>query len=847
VNAVTRATTLTALHDVAAQDLTAQDLAVQDLAAPVDVRPGAVTRPSGRLRIVPPHFSIQIFSELAAVEAEWRQFERTADCTGFQSFDWLAAWQRHVGERRGARPVVAVGRFAEGDIAFVVPLCLMRGYLARRLCWLGQDLCDYNAPLLAPDFSKRTTPEEFLAAWHELQAQMQCEPLLRHDWIEFEKMPETVGAQANPFMHLRVTPNRSNAHLAHLGDDWEKFYCAKRSSATRRRDRSKLRHMSQFGDVRFLTASDDADAHRTLEILMEQKGRALARKGVADIFAPPGHRKFFLDLARNPQTRHLVHISRIEIGDVCAAANFGIVFGDRYYHVLASYVDSEVAHYGPGALHLRELLAYAIKRGLKCFDFTVGDEQYKFDWCDTVIKLYDYTATTRWRGLPARALSSVQRRSKRLIKQTPLLWNITSHARSAVGAFSRVSRHENDLAAATSARPSPTASACVMGDMDLLRPLALAGVPCAVVSRPGVPSLYSRYAHTRLAWDDYSGETERLLDALVAFGTAQPEPPVLFYQEDGQTLLISRHRERLAKAFRFVVAETDLAEDLLDKARFQKLAERYKLPVPPARRFDPAKIEPAYLGLRFPLILKPLTRLDRWNDALGLRKALCADNLEALRALWPQLGALGLELLAQEFIHGSEARIESYHCYVDQQGRVAGEFTGRKIRTYPLRFGHTTALEITDAADVRSQGRDIVERLSLSGVAKLDFKRDMQGNLRLLEINPRFTLWHHPGALAGVNIPALVYADLTGSPRPAPTRLKAGLRWCRPWKDFPAAREAGEPLFAWARWTIGCQAKSTLSFDDPLPFVRTALYRLAGEGRKGEAIGVWRARKRSDS
>jgi predicted ATP-grasp superfamily ATP-dependent carboligase len=148
---------------------------------------------------------------------------------------------------------------------------------------------------------------------------------------------------------------------------------------------------------------------------------------------------------------------------------------------------------------------------------------------------------------------------------------------------------------------------------------------------------------------------------------------------------------------------------------------------------------------------------------------------------------------------------------------------------------------------VRSQGRDIVERLGLTGVAKLDFKRDMQGNLRLLEINPRFTLWHHPGALAGVNIPALVYADLTGSPRPAPTRLKVGLRWCRPWKDFPAAREAGEPLFAWARWTIGCHAKSTLSFDDPLPFLRATLYRLTGEHRTRDAIGVWRSDKRFDS
>ena len=406
--------------------------------APVDVRPVAVA--SEGARDLPSRLSIHIFTELAAVEAEWRRFERTCDCTAFQTFDWLAAWKRHVGERRGARPVIIVGRFAAGDIALIAPLCLMRRYSAQQLGWLGQDLCDYNAPLLAADFSQRATREDFLTAWHELQVHMQCEPLLRHDCIELEKMPEWIGTQPNPFMHLDVAPNRSSAHLAHLGADWEEFYRARRSSATRRRDRSKLRHMSQFGDVRFVTATDSADACRTLEILMEQKGRALARKGVADIFAAPGQREFFLDLASNPKTRHLVHVSRIEIGNICAAANFGVVLGDRYYHVFASYVDGEVAHYGPGALHLRELMAYAIKRGLTCFDFTIGDEQYKLDWCDTALKLYDYTATTTWRGLPARALSSVQRRSKRLIKQTPLLWNITSHARSVVGAFSRVPR-----------------------------------------------------------------------------------------------------------------------------------------------------------------------------------------------------------------------------------------------------------------------------------------------------------------------------------------------------------------------------------------------------------------------
>jgi D-aspartate ligase len=209
-----------------------------------------------------------------------------------------------------------------------------------------------------------------------------------------------------------------------------------------------------------------------------------------------------------------------------------------------------------------------------------------------------------------------------------------------------------------------------------------------------------------------------------------------------------------------------------------------------------------------------------------------------LRALWPQLLEAGVDLLAQEVIPGGETRIESYHCYVDQRGSVAGEFTGRKIRTYPVAYGHTTALEITEAADVRQQGRDIVERLGLTGVAKLDFKRDPAGKLHLLEINPRFTLWHHPAAVAGLNIPALVYADLTGQPRPATARAKAGVRWCRAWKDFSAARASGVPLTAWLPWVWTCEAKSALAFDDPMPFVRSTLHRLIGRdsGRRPEDL-----------
>ena len=221
---MTRATTLTAFRNAP---------------SPPNLGQAAVAPRAGRRSELPPKLSFHIYGDLAAVESDWRRFERRADCTAFQTFDWLASWHRHVGAREGVRPAIIVGRYSDDEIAFIMPLCVTPEHLARRLCWLGQELCDYNAPLLAPDFSQRVMREGFLALWRELQAQMQCDPLLRYDWIEFEKMPQKIGTQINPFTYLRVTPNPSGAHLTHLAENWEKFYTAKRSSATRRRDRTK--------------------------------------------------------------------------------------------------------------------------------------------------------------------------------------------------------------------------------------------------------------------------------------------------------------------------------------------------------------------------------------------------------------------------------------------------------------------------------------------------------------------------------------------------------------------------------------------------------------------------------
>lgn len=381
--------------------------------------------------------------------------------------------------------------------------------------------------------------------------------------------------------------------------------------------------------------------------------------------------------------------------------------------------------------------------------------------------------------------------------------------------------------------PSPPPLAFVLGEIDLLRALALGGIKGAVAASPGEPARYSRHAAMLLDRVDPWRKPEAAADSLLEFASEQAEAPVLFYDADWDLLLVSRMRDRLAEGLRFVIADPELVEDLVDKARFQALAERIGLPVPAAVRLSGTAEPPADLPLRFPVVVKPLTRHQETWRPITSAKAVEVANPKELDAIWQRLAGSDFETLVQEVVPGPESKIESYHVYVDAEGEIAGEFTGKKLRTWPREFGYSTALEITSSDDVRELGADLARRLGLRGVAKFDFKRDPDGELKLLEVNPRFNLWHHPGALAGVNIPALVYADLTGRPRPPAGPVRPGVRWCSLAHDLQAARALGLGPLRWSRWALSCEAKSGFALDDPLPLPRALAARLVSRLRPG--------------
>jgi predicted ATP-grasp superfamily ATP-dependent carboligase len=328
----------------------------------------------------------------------------------------------------------------------------------------------------------------------------------------------------------------------------------------------------------------------------------------------------------------------------------------------------------------------------------------------------------------------------------------------------------------------------------------------------------SRYCRTVVRTPSWVDDPEAALATLIGWGSGQREAPVLFYQGDHDLLALSRGRRRLAPHLRCVLPSAELVEALSDKLRFAALAERERLPVPRTLTLSRGSALASELAdwARFPCVVKPCMRSPSFAQLAQNQKAMRIPGRREMDALAALIEGYDADFIVQEAIEGGEECIESYHAYIRAGGELMGDFTGRKIRTTPRLYGFSTYVEITDEDDVRRLGRSILERIGFSGVAKIDFKRDPRTKrLYLLEINPRFNLWHHAGAAAGVSLPALVYRDCIepGAARPA-GRARAGVRWINAHEDWHAFEGSS------ARWlaeVLTAHVNESFMLRDPLP------------------------------
>jgi predicted ATP-grasp superfamily ATP-dependent carboligase len=318
------------------------------------------------------------------------------------------------------------------------------------------------------------------------------------------------------------------------------------------------------------------------------------------------------------------------------------------------------------------------------------------------------------------------------------------------------------------------------------RELGKAGAQLLGVDLGPATARASKYFRSGGTWytDGMQGLLERLLD--YAAGTGQR--PFLVATSDIFIEWMIDNAAALRAAFEFPAHYETAAPDLLDKVRFHALCARHGVETPGIWQApDRAALQALADSLPFPCILKPVL-IHRAKAFLKGHKVLVARTREQYQAFVASIPDDSGAWFVQEIIPGPESSITLFAGYVDAGGALRQGFTARKLRQYPAGFGSASLVMSEPNAETLAICERFLPAIGYRGVCGVEFKRDPRdGRLKIIEINPRPTLWFQLSHAAGKRVLLAAANDLQGRPSPPDSPQANGVQWSYFLKDLVSA------------------------------------------------------------
>jgi CelD/BcsL family acetyltransferase involved in cellulose biosynthesis len=312
--------------------------------------------------------------------------------TAFQHGYWLDAWYEAF---HGVPPLIAVISDATTgkDIA-VVPMIshTRRGIRVVEFADLG--VSDNNAPILACGATFDTAGAQAISA--ALVDGLRALPD-RFDVLRLKKMPAHVGGKPNPLLALGRPGSCSlNGNLVLMGDDYADY----QASIKRMQMPRCWRVFSRHAGARFEIATDVARAHELLDVMDVQQQERMQKLGSRFVLNDDAHASFYRDVARQGVAEGYAVISALVCDDGIVATTLGVRYGATYFLLRIGHAGKPWASCSPGLLVTERTMAALHQQGVRRFDLSIGNHDYKRRFGAEPVPLTDVSVALSWRGLP---------------------------------------------------------------------------------------------------------------------------------------------------------------------------------------------------------------------------------------------------------------------------------------------------------------------------------------------------------------------------------------------------------------------------------------------------------------
>ncbi|GES44874.1 hypothetical protein RsS62_41260 [Rhizobium dioscoreae] len=372
---------------------------------------------------------VDIFDSMAPLEAEWRALERDDLNSLHQSYDWCAAWVKHL-----ERPL-AIIRGSIGDhVAFILPLEIIRSRGTRRAEFIGGHHNNINTGLFSGRFlaNGELTAAQASAISAALRGKV--------DVVILRNVPLEWRGRKSPLASLTSIKNQNHAfQLPFLGS-----FEASLKQVNAKRRRKKFKHQSRLLDAKggyeyVIAGPDEQDA--LLDLFFRQKAIRFQEAGLPDAFKDAGiktalhamlHRRGNGGLDATLQM-HALRLKGEHEGHIPAIAALSRK-GDHVICQFASIDEALVAEASPGELLFWLMIERLHREGVALFDFGIGDQIYKRSWCPMETMQYDLFLPVSGMGRLAAMANRVITRTKVAIKSNRKLYSFIQRLRARHGA-----------------------------------------------------------------------------------------------------------------------------------------------------------------------------------------------------------------------------------------------------------------------------------------------------------------------------------------------------------------------------------------------------------------------------
>lgn len=312
----------------------------------------------------------------------------------------------------------------------------------------------------------------------------------------------------------------------------------------------------------------------------------------------------------------------------------------------------------------------------------------------------------------------------------------------------------------------------------IIRELGRTGIPICSEGMHSHTADWSKYLTHKPSKLGGITDGERVTNLLSLGATKRGDDTCLIASSDQDIAFLTRNANALSEKFHLQPSYANgLAEKLMDKEYLYHLCGQHDIPVPASWTKSRKQLRNLTDAINYPCLLKP-SLIHEVKEFMAGKKMWIVNSAEEFKSIISKLPSGKTNWIAQEIISGPESEIWLYAAYFDKDSIPHQACTARKLRQFPPGFGSASLACTQENSNLVEICESFFKKISYQGIITAEFKKDPKdGNLKIIEVNPRASLWFGVTTAAQKLISLAAYNDATGREAPDDIQQQNGVYW----------------------------------------------------------------------